>query len=97
MYNKIVKQQSLEFEMDDSGTDRAISQTLTAFPKSSRLLSTAEANRFLGFAPGYLEKRRIFGGSPRYIQRSPNCAVKYRVEDLEAWEQERFRCNTSEH
>jgi hypothetical protein len=63
---------------------------------SGRRLTTAEANQFLGFAKGYLEKRRIAGDSPAYVQRSSRCAVKYRLEDLVAWEQSRVRHSTSE-
>ena len=59
-------------------------------------LTTAEANKLLGYAKGYLEKRRIAGDSPAYVQRSSRCAVKYRVEDLIAWEQSRIRHSTSE-
>ena len=63
----------------------------------ARVLSTAEANAFLGKSPGFLEKRRSSGiDSPPYIQRVPRGAVTYREDDLIRWEDERMRRSTSE-
>ena len=63
----------------------------------ARVLSTAQANAFLGKSPGFLEKRRSSGiDSPPYIQRVPRGAVTYREDDLIRWEDERMRRSTSE-
>lgn len=60
-----------------------------------RTLTTSEANAFLNRAPGFLEKRRCSGiDSPRYIQTRRYGAVRYRVEDLLAWEAAKMRENT---
>lgn len=83
--------------MHDAEKERRFSPEPAAHLEQLRCLTTAEANRFLGFARGYLEKLRIYSeDSPPYIQRSRNCAVKYRIEDLHAWQQARIRRNTSE-
>jgi hypothetical protein len=61
-----------------------------------RLLTTDEANRYLGRKKGFLEKRRSSGiDSPPYIQARPRGAVRYRFADLVAWEDSKLRDNSS--
>ncbi len=63
-----------------------------------RVLSTAEANAFLGREKGFLEKRRSSGiDSPRYIQRCKGAAVTYRTSDLLSWEDDRMCTASSDH
>lgn len=92
--------------MSDVSTDvrpatNALDETSSlrrALPDASaaRALTTAEANKFLNRAPGFLEKRRSSGiDCPPYIQTRPKGAVRYLVEDLLAWEQAKMRQNTS--
>ncbi len=62
----------------------------------TRLLTSREANDFLRRAPGFLEKRRSSGiDSPRYIQARPFGSVRYRVDDLLAWEDAKMRDNSA--
>lgn len=65
---------------------------------ADRVLSTEEANAFLGRQKGFLEKRRSSGiDSPRYIQRCKGAAVTYRVSDLLRWEDAHMCTASSDH
>ena len=43
-----------------------------------------EAARMLGFSRAWMQYRRYHGGGPPFVKIN-NCAVRYRVADLEAW------------
>jgi predicted DNA-binding transcriptional regulator AlpA len=47
------------------------------------LLDTKAAAAYLGLHPNTLEKRRVYGGSPKFCRLGR--AVRYRPEDLDAW------------
>ena len=59
------------------------------------LLTEAEAARILRVAPRTLQDWRYRGVGPRYLSYSRR-AVRYRLEDLEAWMRERARRSTSD-
>ena len=50
-----------------------------------KLLSTKEAAEYLGLAPITLSKKRCYPkpGDPAYIK--CGSAIRYRIEDLDAW------------
>jgi len=59
------------------------------------LLSTEQAAAWLGVTKRFLEASRLKGGGPVYVRLSRNL-VRYRLEDLQEWVQERIRENTSQ-
>ena len=59
-----------------------------------RMLSTAEAAKYLGYGKSTLDKLRIEGGGPKYIQHGRR--VTYDPEDLEAWAAARKCVSTSD-
>ena len=61
------------------------------------LLTTRQAAEFLGLSPRTLECWRLTGAGPRYVKFAGlRGAVRYRLEDLEAWFASRTRTSTSE-
>ncbi|WP_291297612.1 AlpA family transcriptional regulator [Elioraea sp.] len=58
-----------------------------------RYLRTTEAAKYLGLAPGTLDKLRVTGGGPTYAKLG-RVAV-YELADLDAWVAERKRPHTS--
>ena len=48
------------------------------------LLTEAEAARFLGLSPRFLQERRYAGGGPEYIRISHRC-VRYHPDALQRW------------
>lgn len=58
-----------------------------------RLLNSSEAARILGTKPRTLESWRYRGCGPRYVFMSGR-AVRYRIQDLEEWVEERLRTST---
>ena len=58
-------------------------------------LDTLAAARHIGLSKSTLEKLRVFGGGPKYLKLGK--AVRYRVEDLDAWLAARIISNTSQH
>jgi excisionase family DNA binding protein len=48
------------------------------------ILRTPEAAQYLTIAASTLEKLRIYGGGPRFIRLGAR-AIRYRLEDLDAW------------
>jgi predicted DNA-binding transcriptional regulator AlpA len=58
------------------------------------LLTQREAADFLQLSVRTLERYRVSGGGPEYVQISRRC-VRYRPEDLNAWVELRRRRNTS--
>jgi predicted DNA-binding transcriptional regulator AlpA len=59
------------------------------------VLRTREAAAYIGFAASTLEKMRVVGNGPRYIQLGPR-AVGYLVEDLDDYARARRRASTSD-
>lgn len=59
------------------------------------LLTEVEAAKFLGFTPSFMQTRRYKGGGPKFVRISAR-AIRYRLEDLEAWAAERLRTSTSD-
>lgn len=59
----------------------------------SGLLDTAEAAKRLKLSSSMLEKLRVYGGGPAYLKLGRS--VRYRVEDLSRWLEDRVRCSTS--
>jgi predicted DNA-binding transcriptional regulator AlpA len=56
----------------------------TAAPVSVRMLNTQEAADYLGLAKNTLEKARTYGDGP-YFTKFSSRAVRYAIEDLDAW------------
>lgn len=54
----------------------------------SILVTEADAARLLGVSPRFLQQRRYRGGGPEFVRIAAR-AIRYRVEDLEAWASER--------
>ena len=52
-------------------------------PDGPRLLRTADAAQYCGFAKSSFEKFRCYGGGSRFIRRGKS--VFYHIEDLDAW------------
>ncbi|QOZ69154.1 helix-turn-helix domain-containing protein [Bradyrhizobium arachidis] len=61
----------------------------------SNYLNTREAARHVRLSTATLERLRVKGGGPTYINPVPDRVV-YRVDDLDAWMQSRRRSSTSE-
>lgn len=59
-----------------------------------RYLTNVEAAEFLSLSPRTLEKRRLYGGGPRY--RKFGRAVRYALTDLESWAEARAFVMTSD-
>lgn len=59
------------------------------------LMTEKQAAAYLNFTPRFLQMRRLRGGGPVYVSVSPR-AVRYRMEDLESWVQDRLRKSTSD-
>ena len=57
-------------------------------------LNTEEAAAYTKTAVSTLEKKRVYGGSPRFSKRGR--MVFYHVEDLDAWMRECVVSSTSE-
>ena len=61
--------------------------------KTRRYHPTAYAAAYLGLSKRYLEALRVTGGGPKYVTFGK--AVRYRLEDLDAWAESRTRKSTS--
>lgn len=59
------------------------------------LLSVAQAAQRLGVCRSFLDKRRVYGGGPRYLRLSTR-KIAYRATALDAWLAERAQSSTSE-
>jgi predicted DNA-binding transcriptional regulator AlpA len=55
-----------------------------AAPVGVRMLNTQEAADYLGLAKNTLEKARVHGDGP-YFTKFSSRAVRYAIEDLDAW------------
>lgn len=62
--------------------------------KDAGPLDTRAAGLHVGLSKSTLEKLRVFGGGPRYLKLGK--AVRYRIEDLDAWVNARVISSTSE-
>ena len=60
-----------------------VSQSAAA-PVGVRMLNTQEAADYLGLAKNTLEKARLYGDGP-YFTKFSSRAVRYAIEDLDAW------------
>lgn len=58
------------------------------------LLTEKEAARRMRFAPGYLRKLRVTGGSPPFIRIGRS--IRYRPEDLDGWIERHMSTSTSD-
>lgn len=52
-------------------------------PMPSELFTVSEAARWAKVSESFLNKARLTGGGPKYVRLGR--AIRYRVEDLEAW------------
>lgn len=59
------------------------------------LLTERQAATILGFSIRTLQAWRVRGGGPAFIRISARC-VRYRIEDLQEWIEERVRISTSD-
>jgi hypothetical protein len=59
------------------------------------LFTTCEAARYCRLSPRTLEKYRLVGGGPLYVHISER-AIRYRLEDLDAWISGKLRRTTSD-
>jgi len=57
-------------------------------------LTTKEAARFLVLKTNTLEKMRVYGGGPIY--RKHGRYVRYHIDDLNAWSNQRIKNSTSD-
>jgi hypothetical protein len=60
-----------------------------------RMVDTATAAQYLGLAKNTLEKMRLYGGGPRFSKFRR--AVRYSIEELDAWIDKNSAASTSEH
>lgn len=60
-----------------------------------RLLSEAEAAKFIRYTKRALQNWRVRGGGPRYIRVSAR-SIRYRRRDLLAWIEVRLQSSTSD-
>lgn len=61
---------------------------------SPRILRTSDAAAYVGLSASALEKMRCRGGGPEFVRLGPR-AVGYRVEDLDAWVDDRHDATCS--
>ena len=66
-----------------------------ATPSPRFLLTEKEAAAALGFTTRFLQNRRYTGGGPKFVRISAR-AVRYRVQDIEAFAADRLRTSTSD-
>lgn len=62
---------------------------------SPGLLTVSDAARWAKVSESFLNKARLTGNGPRYLRLGR--AIRYRLEDLEAWAAEREASSTSEY
>jgi len=55
--------------------------------EKKRVLTSEEAAHFLGYSPTTLRNWRLYKRGPKYIK--DGHSVRYRVQDLREWEEER--------
>lgn len=60
-----------------------------------RMVDTATAAAYLGLAKNTLEKMRVYGSGPRFAKYRR--AVRYSIDELDAWIQKNSADSTSEH
>jgi len=61
-----------------------------------RYLTTKQAAARLGMSYQWMEMRRVCGGGPRFARIARN-AIRYDVEDLDAWVEARKAASTAEY
>jgi len=62
---------------------------------SSELMTVSEAARWAKVSESFLNKARLTGTGPRFIRLGR--AIRYRLEELEAWAQGASADSTAEH
>ena len=67
----------------------------TNTPGPMHLLTEKEVAKMTGFSIRPLQSWRTRGGGPRFVKISARC-VRYRIEDVETWIDERLRTSTSD-
>ena len=60
-----------------------------------RALTTTEAAAYTGISVSTLEKKRVYGGGPVFLKLGRG--VRYRVQDLDSYMDERTFASTSEY
>ena len=60
-----------------------------------RMVDTPTAAGYVGLSRFTLEKMRLYGGGPRFSKYKR--AVRYAIEDLDAWIEKNSAASTSEH
>lgn len=61
-----------------------------------RRLRTPAAAEYVGYAESTLEKKRVLGNGPPFIQLSPGRAIVYDTRDPDAWLAARRATSTSD-
>jgi predicted DNA-binding transcriptional regulator AlpA len=85
--------------MTDSTTlppDPRVSTHQSRDETDERLLTTPEAAADLRVSKSYLDKRRVYGGGPKFL-RFGKRKVLYRKRDLDAWAAQHSFNSTSEY
>lgn len=67
-----------------SNTETPSAAAPAAAPTKVRMLNTQEAASYVGLAKNTLEKARTYGDGP-YFSKYSSRAVRYAIEDLDAW------------
>lgn len=60
------------------------------------LLNTNQVAKIVALSPRTLEKMRLSGDGPRFLQLGGRRAVRYRPSDVAAWLESRVRKSTSD-
>lgn len=64
-------------------------------PNAPLLMKLRDAAAYLGLSTSFLNKRRVYGGGPKYVKLGGR--VAYRKEDLDEWVNSRVRESTSDY
>ena len=74
---------------------RATGQAATQIaPPEKLVVNTKQAADMLGMSVRFLEVLRYQGGGPAFVKLGER--VRYRVQDIEAWVEERVRTSTAD-
>jgi predicted DNA-binding transcriptional regulator AlpA len=74
-------------------TQHALPPISTALPP--RMVDTTTAAAYLGLAKNTMAKMRVYGSGPRFAKYGR--AVRYSIDELDAWIQKNSADSTSEH
>lgn len=67
-----------------------------ARPRAEVLLTVEQAAELLAIPRSTLDRWRVEGNGPKFLQLSARC-IRYRRSDIEAWTETRVRRSTSEY